>query len=237
MIGVFDYTVILTYLSAVSAVVGIIVSLYGSGHPYMGAFFLLFCGLCDAFDGKVARKKKNRTDFEKSFGIQIDSLADLISFGVLPGCIGFGLMHASDKYVELSVFHMGEEKGALYPVLFMVIIVVYCLAALIRLAYFNVTEEERSRTEGGVRKTYVGLPVTSSALIFPSVLLIRFITNTDFTPIYFAVMIVTAFLFVSRIRIAKAGTRGILIMIGMGVVEFGIMLYFLITRGGVPIQP
>lgn len=238
MIGVFDYTVILTYLSAVSAVMGIIVSLYGSGHPYIGSFFLLVCGLCDAFDGKVARKKKNRTDFEKSFGIQIDSLADLISFGVLPGAIGFGLLHASEKYTELAALHPVKEGAlGLYSILFIVIIVVYALAALIRLAYFNVTEEERSRTEGGVRKTYIGLPVTSSALIFPSVLLIRFITNMDFTPIYFAVMIVTAFLFVSRIRIAKAGTRGILIMIGIGVVEFGVMLYFLLTRGAVPIHP
>ncbi|MBR0146429.1 MAG: CDP-alcohol phosphatidyltransferase family protein [Eubacterium sp.] len=238
MIGVFDYTVILTYISAVSGVLGIIVSLYGSGHPYMGAFFLLVCGLCDAFDGKVARKKKNRTDFEKSFGIQIDSLADLISFGVLPGCMGFGLLRASDKYVDLPNFHPTDsDRAVLYPVLFVVIIMIYVLAALIRLAYFNVTEEERARSEGGVRKTYVGLPVTSSALIFPTVLLIRFITNADFTPIYFAVMVITAFLFVSRIRIAKAGTRGIIIMICIGVIEFGVMLYFILTRGAIPIQP
>ena len=232
MIGVFDYTVILTYLSAMAGVLGIIVSLYGNGHPYMGCFFLLFCGLCDAFDGKVARKKKNRTDFEKSFGIQIDSLADLISFGVLPGAIGFGLVRASEKYQDLPVLHpVDQDKAILYPVLFIVIIIMYALAALVRLAYFNVTEEERSRTEGGVRKTYIGLPVTSSALIFPSVLLIRFVTRVDFTPIYFAVMVITAFLFVSRVRIAKAGTRGIFIMIGIGVVEFGVMLYFLLTRG------
>ena len=232
MIGVFDYTVILTYMSAVAGVIGILVSLYGNGHPYMGAFFLLFCGLCDAFDGKVARRKKNRTDFEKSFGIQIDSLADLISFGVLPGAIGFGVLRASKKYVDYPVLNpVDDDRAVLYPVLFVVIIALYVLAALIRLAYFNVTEEERSKTEGGVRKTYIGLPVTSSALIFPTVLLIRFITRVDFTPIYFSVMVVTAFLFVSRIRIAKAGTRGIITMIGIGVVEFGIMLFFLLTRG------
>ena len=124
-----------------------------------------------------------------------------------------------------------DDRAVLYPVLFVVIIALYVLAALIRLAYFNVTEEERSKTEGGVRKTYIGLPVTSSALIFPTVLLIRFITRVDFTPIYFSVMVVTAFLFVSRIRIAKAGTRGIITMIGIGIVEFGIMLFFLLTRG------
>ncbi len=232
MIGVFDYTVILTYLSAAAGITGTIVALYGNGHPYMGAFFLLFCGLCDAFDGKVARHKKNRTDFEKSFGIQIDSLADLISFGVLPGAIGFGLLHASEKYADIPVFHpVDQDRAVLYPVLFIAIIILYLIAALCRLAYFNVTEEERSRSEGGVRKTYVGLPVTTAALIFPTVLLIRFVARVDFTPIYFTVMVITAFLFVSRIRIAKAGTKGILAMIGIGIVEFGVMIFFLVTRG------
>ena len=232
MIGVFDYTVILTYLSAAAGVTGTIVALYGGGHPYMGSFFLLFCGLCDAFDGKVARHKKNRTDFEKSFGIQIDSLADLIAFGILPGAIGFGLLHASEKYVDIPVLHpVDQDRAILYPVLFIAIIILYVIAAICRLAYFNVTEEERSRSEGGVRKTYVGLPVTSAALIFPTVLLIRFVARVDFTPIYFTVMVITAFLFVSRIRIAKAGTRGILAMIGIGIVEFGVMIFFLVTRG------
>ena len=53
MIGFYNYTVILTYLSALSASTGIVVALSGAGHPYLGCFFLLFCGLCDAFDGKV----------------------------------------------------------------------------------------------------------------------------------------------------------------------------------------
>ena len=52
MIGYYNYTMLLTYMSLLSASVGIGVSLYGSGHPYIGIFFLMFCGLCDAFDGK-----------------------------------------------------------------------------------------------------------------------------------------------------------------------------------------
>ena len=89
MIGVYDYTVWLTYGSLVSAMLGILVCLHGVGHPFVGVFFLLLSGLCDAFDGKVARRKQDRTEMEKNFGIQIDSLADLVAFGVLPGCIGF----------------------------------------------------------------------------------------------------------------------------------------------------
>ena len=80
MIGFYSYTVILTYLSLVFAMVGIHLSVIGA---YQWSFIcLMMCGVCDTFDGMVARSKKNRTEEEKKFGIQIDSLCDLISFGV-----------------------------------------------------------------------------------------------------------------------------------------------------------
>ena len=82
MIGFYDYTVILTYLSLMSGTIGIMLCLNGMGHPYLGMFFLLFSGLCDTFDGKVARSKKDRTTQMKKFGIQIDSLSDLLAFGM-----------------------------------------------------------------------------------------------------------------------------------------------------------
>ena len=166
MIGFYDYTVWLTYLSMLSGTAGIMLCLNGIGHPYIGMFFLMFSGLCDAFDGKVARTKKNRTETMKKFGIQIDSLADLICFGVLPACIGIAMMRSSISYETLMEFRFLKlvKKPTVVVVILTVIAVFYVLAALIRLAYFNVTEEERQETEGGVRKTYVGLPVTSSEI-------------------------------------------------------------------------
>ena len=98
MIGFYDYTVILTYLSLMSGTIGIMLCLNGMGHPYLGMFFLLFSGLCDTFDGKVARSKKDRTTQMKKFGIQIDSLSDLIAFGMLPACIG------TVSYTHLDVY-------------------------------------------------------------------------------------------------------------------------------------
>ena len=47
-------------------------------------------------------------------------------------------------------------------------LVFYVLCALIRLAYYNVTEEERINDNKGPREFYEGLPVTNSALIFPT---------------------------------------------------------------------
>lgn len=145
MIGFYDYTVVLTYLSLVSAVSGMALAM--SGHPIWATLCLLLCGLCDMFDGKVARSKKNRSDEEKAFGIQIDSLSDIVAFGVLPAVMLLSLCHDT--------------------VLARIIAPLYVLAGLIRLAYFNVTEELRQKTTDECRKSYSGLPITSAALIFP----------------------------------------------------------------------
>ena len=225
MIGFYDYTVVLTYLSLLSAGTGIFVSLSGSGHPYWGTFFLLFCGLCDAFDGQVARTKKNRTVMEKNYGIQIDSLSDLIAFGVLPACIGMALIRRSPYLPNIFSTESNILLRVASVVLF-AILVMYILAALIRLAYFNVTEEERQRTEGGVRRTYTGLPVTTSALIFPSVMLFHYILPFDISIVYFPVMLVSGFLFLSKLQIPKPHLRGVLIMIGIGVLECVLLLLF-----------
>ena len=89
MIGVYDYTVLLTYLGFASGVFGIIEAFNGRIFPAI--ICLMFSGLCDMFDGKVARTKKKRTVEERHFGIQLDSLSDLVCFGVLPAVIGYSL--------------------------------------------------------------------------------------------------------------------------------------------------
>lgn len=220
MIGVFDYTVWLTYLSFVFATLGIVVSLQQTGHPYIGVFFLLLCGLCDAFDGKVARTKKNRTEFQKKFGVQIDSLSDLVAFGVLPACIGNAMIRVHPTISEVPTLHRGDHIAFPVVLILYLIMILYGLAALVRLAYFNVTEEERQKTESGGRTYFTGLPVTSAALIFPTVLLFQYLIPKDITLVYFGVMLVTAFLFVSKLQVKKPGLRGILIMVGIGLVEF-----------------
>lgn len=230
MLGFYDYTVWLTYLSLMSAGVGIIVCLNGTGHPYMGMFFLLACGLCDAFDGRVARSKKNRTEIEKKFGIQIDSLADLVAFGVLPACIGNAMILVLPTLPEK--IRMKREIMCTYPgiIVCTVIMVLYMLAALIRLAYFNVTEEERQQVESGPRKYYEGLPVTSAALIFPMVLTFQYILPVDITPFYFGALILTGFAFLSKIKIPKVGLKGILIMVAIGAVDFVVLAVCAYTR-------
>ena len=87
------------------------------------------------------------------------------------------------------------------------IAVLYVLAAMIRLAYFNVMEEEdQNRDETGA-KIYTGLPVTSAALIFPAVLLIHMLIRADLTFLYFGVMLITGGLFISKYRLKSRRIR------------------------------
>ena len=220
MIGFYNYTMLLTYMSLVSATLGIMISLSGGGHPFIGCFFLLFSGFCDAFDGKVARTKKDRTTMEREFGIQIDSLSDLVAFGVLPACIGVAMMRNSRYFEKLFDGSDITITSKALKVICYTVLVLYVLAALIRLAYYNVTEQERQQTETGDRKHFVGLPVTSSALIFPFIMLFHYILPADVTPIYMVAVLITGFLFVFKFKVPKFGLKGVLALVGIGVVEF-----------------
>ena len=227
MMGFYDYTVILTYLSLMSGTIGIMLCLNGMGHPYLGMFFLLFSGLCDTFDGKVARSKKDRTTQMKKFGIQIDSLSDLIAFGMLPACIGIAMLRYTMCIPDLSGVTRYLLTHYTSQIVLSLIAVLYVLAAMIRLAYFNVMEEEdQNRDETGA-KIYTGLPVTSAALIFPAVLLIHMLIRADLTFLYFGVMLITGGLFISKIQIKKPQNKGIATMIFFGAVECVVLIFAL----------
>lgn len=62
-VGFWHYGVVLTYLSVVSAVIGICFSIGGNKRslPEVGVICLLLSGFCDGFDGAVAKTRKNRT--------------------------------------------------------------------------------------------------------------------------------------------------------------------------------
>lgn len=144
MLGVYNYTVILTYFGMLVSFVGI--SFTVSGDFKSALTCLMISGVCDMFDGKIASTKV-RTQQEKRFGIQIDSLSDLICFGVLPAM--FICRAASENPWAFAI------SG------------VYLLCTLIRLAWFNVDEEERQSKTQQPREVYLGLPVTTVALLLP----------------------------------------------------------------------
>ena len=151
LLGIYDYTVVLTYISLGISVFGITRALEGDFR--IAIFCLALSGLCDMFDGKIARTKKNRTDDEKSFGIQIDSLCDVVCFGIFPAMICYCLGVNTPAGVAALIF--------------------YSVASVIRLAYFNVTETKRQNETSENRQYYQGLPITSMAIILPFLYLMR----------------------------------------------------------------
>ncbi|MDD8049534.1 MAG: CDP-alcohol phosphatidyltransferase family protein [Thomasclavelia sp.] len=196
MIGYYNYTVILTYLSLGLAVCGIHLSFHGY---YQWAFiFLILTGICDTFDGIVARSKKGRTEEEKKFGIQIDSLCDLVAFGVFPAILGYNVGLSSIGWLAIEIF--------------------YCLAAVSRLAYFNVQEETRQSQTDEKRKYYQGLPVTCASFILPLAFAFRFVLP-DISYLYGALMTLTGALFIVDFKVPKVQTKGILALGVLVVIE------------------
>ena len=183
-IGFYDYTVWLTYISLAFAVLGIIQAT--KGNLGVAVFCIFFSGFCDMFDGIVARTKKNRTQDQKNFGIQIDSLTDVIAFGVTPAV----------------VFYFHGVKSAIG----VAILVIYVLCGLIRLAFFNVLETKRQSNpeESACLKAFRGMPITFSAMITPVVCLVGWCLPKEISYwLYHIAPAFMAFMFVLDVKIPK----------------------------------
>lgn len=204
-LGYYSYTVILTYLGLISSVYGMTKAL--DGHFRIAIACLVVSGICDMLDGKVARTKKDRTPEEKVFGIQIDSLCDLVCFCVFPAFLGYGL--------GLRGF-WGTAAMCLFV-----------LAGVIRLAYFNVMEEKRQQETAEARKEYQGLPVTSIAIIFPLLYLLRpYLGQTAYLRVLIVAMMTIALLNISNIKVKKPGNRLIALFVVLALGIIGKLLKF-----------
>lgn len=209
MIGFYNYTVILTYCSLISAVIGMFCTF--SGHLHWAVFCLALCGLFDTFDGKVARTKKDRTEDEKRFGIQIDSLCDVVCFGAFPVVICYFTGMRSVPSMAVLAF--------------------YCLAGLIRLAYFNVMEEHRQDETDEKRKYYRGLPITSIAVILPLIYVSSVILKMYFMPVLNVVMLVTGLLFILNFRFRKPTNKELAALIAVVAVAVLYTLIYFTWKG------
>ena len=205
MIGIYDYTVIATYLATILGLFGIFEA--ADGQILRAILCLLLAGFLDTFDGRIARTKKDRTEQGKRFGIQIDSLNDLICFGVLPAAICRSLWYG------------------VVPLWFEAILCLFVLAGLIRLAFFNVTEEERQQETDACRKYYLGLPITASTLICPLIFLLTILAPAAATAILAVGMLTTAILYIAPLHIPKPGLKAIIVMAIIGAVELAALIY------------
>lgn len=223
MIGIYDYTVIATYMATIFGVCGIFQC--ADGHVLASVFCLLLAGLLDTFDGRIARSKKDRTPQGKRFGIQIDSLNDLICFGVLPASICRSL------YLGRPTVSGGSRQAQ--GVVFTVAACFFVLAGLIRLAYFNVMEEERQQSTSDPRKYYLGLPITASTLTCPLLYLLVLLLPDAAAPILILGLLITGFLYIAPLHIPKPGLKGILGLSAVGAAELGGLIYAVVQQAGV----
>ena len=112
-IGVYNLANCVTMLGVAAAVVGISFA----GNPRFAMLMLILAGVCDMFDGRVARMFP-RTEFEKRYGIQLDSFADTVSFVIFP-----------------AVFLIAQGR-TVWTVL---IAILYVFAGVTRLCWFDIT--------------------------------------------------------------------------------------------------
>ena len=113
-----------------------------TGNFVLAAKFMLLAVIFDALDGWVARKL-NRKD-EVGFGKNVDSLSDIISFGVAPG---------------MFLYILSQSSGISYFNIIVALLIVIC--GILRLSRFNVITASND-------DKFVGLPIPATALILSS---------------------------------------------------------------------
>lgn len=181
MLGFWNKSVYITYAGVFFAVMGFM--LFCSTSNVNFAFCgMIIAAVCDMFDGKVARSIKNRTDEEKEFGVQIDSLGDIVAFIVVPA---------------LTIYKIGLTEY--YQ---MIILALYIVSGVVRLAYFNVAMSDKDKAI----KCFRGLPVPVAVFIFGMVWLlgkmIPCILNNQ-VMIYTVLVPIVGLLHISTIKIKK----------------------------------
>lgn len=135
------------------------------------ALFFALGVLCDFMDGLLARK----LGVQSELGIQLDSLADMITSGLVPGLVMCQLlgMSVSGGWNTESFFVEALERDTWWWSWFPFAGLLITLASALRLARFNVDENQVS--------SFTGLPTPANALLILSLPLILFYNGSEFT--------------------------------------------------------
>ena len=192
-----------------------------SGDIVTASWLILAAMIFDFLDGFSARLLKAYSDIGK----ELDSLADIVSFGVAPGLIIYHLLRNS---LSLNAT-LNVEINSVNSLLLMFISAVMPVCGALRLAIFN--------TDSTQTKTFKGLPIPANALAVISVViaghnsqshLFNSFSGSPFLLILFTVIL--SFLMISRIPLLSLkvenlklkGNEGRYILIGLVLVTFAI---------------
>lgn len=142
----------ITVLNLVSGMMSLIMTMEGAYAP--AAFFIFLAAVFDFFDGMSARLLKAYSDLGK----QLDSLADVVSFGVAPGLMMFRMISVPVEGAVniLEQLHVTPYFALMIPV---------CSA--LRLAKFNIDLRQEVH--------FIGLPTPANAIFFASIPLVLYV--------------------------------------------------------------
>ena len=194
-IGYYNLANTVTLLGLSSAVMAVFCA--SQGFYKLAVVMFLFAGLCDMFDGRIARRgASGKQQRERIFGIQIDSLADVVSFGVVPALIAFNL-------------GFGD-------VIDLVLYLIFIACGAIRLAYFNT--QALTDTKDLNMRYFTGLPIPFSCVLLPVlVLLTTFLEPTVTVWFFRAFFLFVGLAFILKVKIKKAGVKFSLAIVGFEV--------------------
>lgn len=166
---------ILTVSSLIFGFISIIFSL--EAHFTFASWAIIMAVIFDGLDGQIARINP----LPSEFGKELDSLVDVVSFGIAPSILGYIFIY-QDFYLWAAL-----------------VLFIYILCSVMRLARYNITSKEK-----GINFFY-GLPTTACGGIIASFILIfrtTYVTTPSaFVPVIFLFMVLAlAFLMVSRIK-------------------------------------
>lgn len=171
-----------------------------SNFPY-AVIGILWAVLFDWADGIIARKMKNRTEHQKAFGPQLDSIIDMVSFGAFPAIL---------------LFSYGNFNPWFIPGAFLI-----TAASAIRLSYFNIFGMVNS-------KTYTGLALDNNVLIIAFVFLFEgLFTHTVFSVIIYVLFMVLMILNLAPIKTPKFTGKWFYILIAYTVIMTVLFLFLL----------
>lgn len=182
---------LITILNGIFGFAAIVVT--SKGQFSLAGYFILLAMIADMLDGRLARMSQNTS----SFGGQLDSLCDVISFGVAPVFLMLNLLES-----ELTKWINYSDENFIQRFIW-VTAAAYLSCAAIRLARFNVENEE----DTSAHMNFVGLPTPAAAGVIVSLIIFQqkhtVILSVLNLTIIFALPFValgTAMLMVSRIR-------------------------------------
>jgi CDP-diacylglycerol--serine O-phosphatidyltransferase len=113
--------------------------------------------ILDGLDGRIARLTKTASDF----GLQLDSLADIVTFGVAPAILAYSWGFSANQGIDGNVVKHVLQLGSVASFAFVV-------CGALRLARFNL--QAKKTTETSPKRHFVGLPIPAAAGMIATVI-------------------------------------------------------------------